>query len=194
MRKPYKQEIVTLMVNPWMLRKMADEMEKRMADLGVGERVWSETFHDDIMTCALQVVLLADQDWFHKRREGIPNWDAMAPGPEALARFPLVKNESREFPDTYSGAAWNAAYRIWKATEEHGPEILDSDVWSDIKGADCKGLGLSGFQFGWARNAVRQMLGKAPVENPAIVTVGGPAPVVPASGSAEDDMKGAIGG
>lgn len=184
-----RDEKVTLFVDPYMLRKMADEMERHMKEARLGQRVWSESFRGD----DVEIVLMTDQDWFHRRERGIPNWEAMTPGESALARFVEIAHEELdedyEFPKTYSGSAWHATYRIWKATRECGEKILDED---DVP--EAHGLGLSGFQFGWAVNAVRQMLGKKPGTNPAILVIGGPQPVVPAAGAPEDDMRKAIGG
>jgi hypothetical protein len=49
--------------------------------------------------------------------------------------------------------------RLWQAFKERWP---DGDDWLG---------GTTGFQFGWAHNAVRYVLGAAAVGNPAIVTV-----------------------
>jgi len=117
------------------------------------------------------------------------NWDETAPGAEALDRFKSIEDEGSEFPETYSGSAWRAAYRIWKAVCERGESSLNASNFPEVYG-----LGISGFQFGWAVNAVRQMLGKKPGTNPAIIEIGGPDPIVPATGPAENDMREAIGG
>lgn len=48
----------------------------------------------------------------------------------------------------------------WKAAEDRWPGL---DDWLG---------GITGFQFGWANNAVRYVLGAEAVGNPAILTIG----------------------
>lgn len=183
--KVSRHETVTVLVNPWELRKMAEEMEQGMASSSPGDLVWVESCHD--YERDLEVRLVADQEWFQRREEGSPNWDAVGPCDDVLKRFRIVKdscrNEEREFPNTYSGTAWRAAYRMWAAFDR-GEATLEG-----LDAVDVKGIGLSGFQHGWAVNAVRQMLGAAPGTNPAIITIGGPSPIVPALGPAYSDMR-----
>ena len=190
--KPTRLETIRLFLNPNQLRRMATDMERRMSTLSAGSEVWSESFND--YDSGLTGKLMADQDWFHRRADGIPDWDeVMTPGPEALGRFIAIQNEEREFPDTYSGTAWKAAYRMW-LTCAANPEMIEDQSFVDK--IDIHGLGLTGFQWGWARNAVRHMLGMAPGSNPAIIVIGGGEnqPIAPASGPAEMDMRRAIGG
>lgn len=124
------------------------------------------------------------------------DWDNMAPGQEALTALQAVESED-ELPHTYSGAAWRAAYRMWLAVKDD-PAILDTlGPFDDVPGCDLKGLGLTGFMFGWAKNAVRHMLGRKPGANPAILTIdenGGRHETEPIVGTAEDAMIKAIGG
>ncbi len=120
------------------------------------------------------------------------DWEHSGPSEDALVAFSRVSDEA-EFPNTYSGAGWRAAYRIWKIVQEDRSLLLIGP-YEDVKGVDTKDLGLSGFQYGWAVNAVRQMLGIPPGPNPAIVTLGVPVqPDYPSIGSPEDAMKEAIG-
>lgn len=49
--------------------------------------------------------------------------------------------------------------KLWDAFKERWP---DGDVWLG---------GISGFQYGWAHNAVRYVKDAEPVGNPAIVTI-----------------------
>lgn len=193
-----------IIINPYQLRCMADRMEEQMASAYPDSRVWKETLDCD----GAIVQFIADEGWFERLKAGIPNWEAMVPGPEALERFNVIRNEvrtwatttddpnveveKREFPDTYSGAAWRAAYRIWKEVAVNGREILADG--NPLVDEAARGLGLSGFQFGWAVNAVRQMIGLKPGTNPAILVLGGEQPIVPATGSPESDMRDAIGG
>lgn len=60
-------------------------------------------------------------------------------------------------------SGWEAANndKLWAATQERFPGLSE---WLG---------GPTGFQFGWAHNAVRYALGAEPTGNPAIVTVGG---------------------
>ncbi len=121
------------------------------------------------------------------------DWDAAGPSPEALIAFSAVVDE-KEFPDTYSGQAWRAAYRIWKVCKAT-PEKLNVGPFDPIEGLDISGLGLSGFMYGWAFNAVRQMLGKPAGPNPAILTFGvKDQPPYPSIGPAGKAMRRAMGG
>lgn len=123
------------------------------------------------------------------------NWNTEPVGPGALAAFEAVASES-EFPHTYSGQSWLAAFRIWKEYRDK-PERLDAiGPYDSIPGVKLDGLGLSGFMVGWAMNAVRQMLHRKPGPNGSVVTVGarGAQPAVPALGPAEDDLKRVLGG
>lgn len=121
------------------------------------------------------------------------DWDAAGPSPEALIAFGEVADD-KEFPETYSGQAWRAAYRIWKVCKAT-PEKLNVGPCDDIPGVDLDDLGLSGFMYGWALNAVRQMLGKPAGPNPAIITLGTKdEPPYPSIGPADKAMRKAIGG
>jgi DNA-binding CsgD family transcriptional regulator len=60
--------------------------------------------------------------------------------------------------ENMTGVAKEPDAAMWNAFQERWPE------------ADC---GASGFMVGWAFNAVRAIKGLSPVQNPAIVTVGG---------------------
>lgn len=81
-----------------------------------------------------------------------------------LAHAFLILAEERpellEVPESADG--WEAASneRLWEAFKERWPR---GDEWLG---------GVTGFQFGWAHNAVRYALGAPPVGNPAIMTVG----------------------
>jgi hypothetical protein len=119
------------------------------------------------------------------------DWDSLGPSPEALRALELVKEEA-EFPQTYSGQAWCAAYRIWKAVQE-SPEVLDGvGPYDDVPNVTLKDLDLTGFMFGWSVNAVRQMLGRPVGGNGAIVTIGKGNEPYPSVGSAEQAMKRAL--
>jgi hypothetical protein len=122
------------------------------------------------------------------------DWEKAGPSAAALEAFASVESED-EFPNTYSGQSWRAAFRIWRAYRDK-PEALDSiGPYDDIPGADLYGMGLSGFMVGWAMNAVRQMLGRQPGANGAVIVLGEKnQPAVPAMGPAEADLKRAIGG
>lgn len=122
------------------------------------------------------------------------DWDLEGPSPQAAAALDRVSDES-EFPYTYSGQSWRYVYRLWKATAET-PDLLDDlGSFDEVPGVQTDDLGLSGFMESWARNAVRQMRGKLPKGNSAIVTVGGvdEDEMVPSRGSAESMMKAVIG-
>jgi hypothetical protein len=121
------------------------------------------------------------------------DWENAGPSPEALAAFADVKDE-REFPHSYSGQSWLAAYRMWKVVKD-APEKLNVGPYENVPGVELDDLGLSGFMYGSAVNAVRQMLGKAPGRNPAILTLGEKEePPYPSVGPAEKAMRSAIGG
>ena len=121
------------------------------------------------------------------------DWEVSGPCPEALHQFALMPDE-KVFPNTYSGVAWRAAYRIWKATKDT-PNVLDNiGPYENVPGADLEDLDLTGFMVGWAVNVVRQMLGKAPGGNGAIVTVGVGNEPYPSVGPADLAMRRAIGG
>lgn len=120
------------------------------------------------------------------------DWENAGPSKEALAAFVEVKDE-KEFPRSYSGQAWLAAFRIWKAVKDDHSK-LNVGVFADIPGCDVSDLGLSGFMWGWALNAVRQMLGHSPGANPAILTLGKGHETYPSVGPAEKAMRQAIGG
>jgi hypothetical protein len=197
MREVFEERRLTVFVNPNLLRRLATEMEKFMSEaVVIGGKVWTHDFGSG----ESRVRLLADQDWFNRRAGGFLDWDETTPGPEALARFKALDEvlEVSEFPDTYSGAAWHAAYRVWRAVKTD-PEKIDQlkrhDAYAYFS-SDMKGLDLTGFMAGWAVNAVRHMLGLAPGPNPAIVEIGAgdDQPVVPASGSPESDLRKALGG
>lgn len=121
------------------------------------------------------------------------DWDNEGPSPRAIAAFEAVQAE-KEFPDTYSGQAWLAAFRIWKAVKDT-PDVLNSvGPYDDVPGVDLHGLGLSGFMYGWAVNAVRQMLGKPAGGNPAILTLGKGNEPCPSVGPAEKHLHQVLGG
>lgn len=121
------------------------------------------------------------------------DWEKNGPSPKALEAFSLVKEET-EFPHTYSGQSWLAAYRIWKAVKDDPAKLMDVGPYDDIPGVELDDLGLSGFMYGWAVNAVRQMCGLRPGGNPAIVTLGEGNRDYPSVGPAEQAMNRAIGG
>lgn len=121
------------------------------------------------------------------------NWDEAGPSKEALEALSKVEDE-KEFPQSYSGQAWFAAYRIWKTVKDSPEKLVKATPYSDIEGVDLKGWDGTGFMYGWALNAVRQMMGYRPGPNGAIVTLGvGEEPPYPSVGSAEQAMKRAIG-
>jgi len=105
---------------------------------------------------------------------GPPIWEAYGPKDEgydmsarATAKAMLIVAEadptllevpSKEDDPTGIERAFAAAH--WKAAEDRWPGL---DDWLG---------GITAFQFGWANNMVRYILGAEPVGNPAIVTVG----------------------
>lgn len=119
------------------------------------------------------------------------DWEHEGPSAQALEAFTKVTDE-KEFPDSYSGQAWRAAYRLWKWT---GGDVnkLPKSEWEYNPEWNWDELGLSGFMAGWATNAVRQMMHCKPLPNPAILTIGGPQEVYPSVGPAEIAMKDAMG-
>lgn len=131
------------------------------------------------------------------------NWDTTRPTPEIISVFEDVTDDAREFPDTYSGQAWRAAYRLWlavrylpaadqRAAMKDGYSYDPSWRWSGEDG--CEDLGLSGFMAGWAINAVRQMLYLNAIPNGAVVTIGAESPPLPSTAPAGDMMHEIIGG
>jgi hypothetical protein len=122
------------------------------------------------------------------------DWDAAGPSKEALIALAKVKSGD-EFPHTYSGQAWFAAWRIWDATKDHPEKLANASPYGDMEGLDLKGWDGTGFMYGWALNAVRQMMGMKPGPNGAILTLGEPEqPAYPSIGPAENAMRKAIGG
>lgn len=106
-------------------------------------------------------------------------WETASPSVEALERF--AQASDGEFPHSYSGQAWRAAYRLWLAIKDKTPEEIDKAIsdpygydkswnWNGENGGED--LGLSGFMAGWAMNAVRQMMKLGPIGNGAVVTIG----------------------
>lgn len=79
----------------------------------------------------------------------------------SLARGILICCEADgtllDLPDDPTEAAF--ATKVWEAFKERYPE---GDEWLG---------GTTGYQFGWAHNAVRYALGAEPVGNPAVMTV-----------------------
>lgn len=187
----YKRTTIGIFIDPNHLRRMANEMERAWSSDNIGRPVWKETFRIDNET---EIEIITDQEFFHRKERGAPDWNEMAPGPEALAAFATAKEY--DFPDTYSGAGWKAAFRIWGAVKDSPDVLVGHDGFHDLPGVKIDDLGLSGFQFGWALNAVRQMLGQRPGPNPAIVTIGAGdnEPAYPSMGSPESAMRRAIGG
>lgn len=123
------------------------------------------------------------------------DWEDAIPNTRSLEAFALVQSE-KEFPMTYSGQSWRACYRMWKATK-HDPKIMEPlGAWDEVPNCDIKELGLSGFMWGWAKNALKAMYGFDQTANPAVLEIGAgeDQPVTPAVGTAEQAMRRAIGG
>lgn len=118
------------------------------------------------------------------------DWNSAGPSLEVFAALEVVENEL-EFPMTYSGQAWAAAWRLWKHFK--GRE-LPSDPWDKESHEVLKGMDLTGFMEGWAMNAVRKMRNLSPIGNPAILVIGKGS--VPEDGGlpAEESMLKAIRG
>jgi hypothetical protein len=142
-----------------------------------------------------------DFKWRKKMVTGF-SWENSGPNKQALAAFAKVTDERREFPHTYSGQAWRAAYRLWLAIKDKPIDVQKSETadgfaydpawnWGGERGGDD--LGLSGFMAGWAINAVRQMLDLKAIPNPAVINMDGPQEPLPDTGPAEGMMKTAIG-
>lgn len=124
------------------------------------------------------------------------DWDREGPSEQAATALSRVRDES-EFPVTYSGQAWRRAFRLWRLTETD-PEALDGvGPYDRIPGDEGDGydLELSGFMEGWARNCVRQMRGKRPRPNGALVAIGEPfeQDALPSRRSAAADLKEILG-
>jgi hypothetical protein len=106
--------------------------------------------------------------------EGAPAWQGVGPtsgyeaAAETLAHMMLVVADAR--PDLLDVTAerecdpsgWDAANndKLMRALAERWP------TWDDHCG------GVTGFQWGWAHNIVRYVVGAPPTGNPAIMTVG----------------------
>lgn len=123
-------------------------------------------------------------------------WATSGPSPEARTALGLVRDESKEIPDCYSGTAWRLAYRIHKACGFNAlPLVMSMEVLAVpaaelVQVIDLEGLEhASAFQFGWARNAMRQMHGLPPGIAPAVVSPGRPEQVLPAFGPALYDVR-----
>lgn len=120
------------------------------------------------------------------------DWENSGPTPEARAALEAVSDEA-EFPYSYSGQAWRAAYRILRAYKDQPAELLKIGPYDDIPGVALSDLDLTGFMFGWALNAARQLCALPPGPNGAIVNIGEPMPLVPASGPADADLRRVLG-
>jgi hypothetical protein len=97
------------------------------------------------------------------------DWEKSGPSIEALEAFARARDD--EFPQSYSGQAWRAAYRLWLAVKDKPLKEVNQIIsdpygydkswnWSGENGGED--LGLSGFMAGWAMNAVRQMMNLKP--------------------------------
>ena len=71
----------------------------------------------------------------------------------ALLNVPSKEDDPTGVDRAFADAHWNAAKDRWPGLDD----------WLG---------GITGFQFGWANNAVRYVLGAEPVGNPAILTIG----------------------
>ena len=92
------------------------------------------------------------------KRESLSADDRYSLSAESLAHGLLVL--CREDRTLLGGAdEYGDNPRLWAAFKERWP---DGDTWLG---------GVTGFQFGWAQNLVRVILGAAPVANPAIIEV-----------------------
>jgi hypothetical protein len=125
-------------------------------------------------------------------------WDESGPSPEAWAA--LQSAEDGDFPETYSGIAWRAAYRLLKVAKEDPTRFASWDGWTSdpIAREAVKGLDLTGFMFGWAINALRAMMEMPAVRDGATVIVGGGedqrgTELVP-TGPAKADLRLVLGG
>jgi len=121
------------------------------------------------------------------------DWENAGPSKEALEALAQVQDES-EFPQSYSGQAWFAAYRIWKVCKDNLDKLAKASPYGDIEGVDLKGWDGTGFMYGWALNAVRQMLGLKPGPNGAVIELGvDEQPPYPVVGPADKEMRLALG-
>lgn len=72
-----------------------------------------------------------------------------------LLSLPSVEDDPSGLDRAYSDKPWQAAKERWPGLDE----------WLG---------GISGFQFGWANNAIRYILGTEAVGNPAVLTISTP--------------------
>lgn len=100
------------------------------------------------------------------------DWETTGPGPEAWDALQAARDS--DFPRTYSGVAWRAAWRLLAVAEEEPERFASWDGWTGdpLAHEAVKGLGLTGFMFGWAINALRYMMEMPPVSDGATVIVG----------------------
>lgn len=124
------------------------------------------------------------------------NWEC-GPSPEAWQALQQAKDE--DFPTTYGGQAWRAAWRLMKVAKEQPERFASWDGWTrdELASEVVADLDLTGFMFGWAINALRSMIELPPVADGATVTIGGGddsgnAGVFP--GSAEQSLRRVLGG
>jgi hypothetical protein len=99
-------------------------------------------------------------------------WDEAGPSPQAWEA--LQTAQDGDFPWTYSGQAWRAAWRLLKVAREDPQRFASWDGWtSDPLAFEATAdLDLTGFMFGWAINALRVMMEMPPVSDGATVIIG----------------------
>lgn len=102
-----------------------------------------------------------------------------------------------DFPETYSGTAWKAAWIMYTEGYKKDPEeFLKQDGWGHFPYLHKRNLDLTGFMVGWACNALRFLLQKSPVRDGASVIIGGGEnqPIGVPMGSAKEALEKVLGG
>ena len=123
------------------------------------------------------------------------DWDNAGPLPEAWQALQHAKDS--DFPETYSGTAWRAAWRLLQVAKEQPERFSAWDGWTsdNLAREATRDLDLTGFMFGWAINALRSMMEMEPVADGARVVLGerGGVKLKP-TGSANEELQHALGG
>jgi len=132
------------------------------------------------------------------------DWSTATPGTETWEALQTAQDgdfethqEGTEYTgEDYSRCALRAAWRLLQVAKADPERFASWDGWTsdELAREATADLGLTGFQFGWAINALRQMMELEPVADGATVILGGADTVRAMPGSALQEMHRAIGG
>lgn len=124
------------------------------------------------------------------------NWDIA--NPEEVKIEDLGMAQEKDFPDTYCGRAWKAAWKMYHEGYKKDPKnFLKQDGWGEFPYLMNCGMDLTGFMVGWACNTLRFILGESPVADGATVIFGESKenqPIGVPPGNPAESVEKAIGG